>query len=327
MNNKESYLELCVSEPSISVFMRPFWMDAACGPENWDVLLHRDGEGKIDAAWPYYFKRKHGKLVISNPQLTQIQGIWFRRDSLWSEEKRLGFEKEVMYALIDELEAKGIYSFQQQFPIDFTNWQPFYWKKYSQQTRYTYRINDISNPEAVLTTFNRAKRKNINKAVREGLQIKFDLSAEAFYENHKMTLAEQGAVIGHSFDLFKRLYDAAYANGVGRTIYAEDASGNIHGALFNIWDENVAYDLVSTIDPKFRNSGAATLLVYEMIKYLSGRVKIYDFEGSMIEGVENSFRQFGTKQTPYFGISKDNTSPWIKAARELWHGRSSLFRW
>ena len=248
-----------------------------------------------------------------------------RRDLSWSEEKRLSFEKEVCFDLIDRLEAKGIYSFYQQFPVDFTNWLPFYWKKYSQQTRYTYRIPDISDPEKVLSTFNRAKRKNINKALKEGVMVKFDLSAQAFYENHVMTLRQQGATIGYSFEVFHRMYDAAYANNAGRTIYAIDAEGNLHGALFNIWGGNVAYDLISTIDHRFRNSGAATLLVYEMIKYLSDKVKVYDFEGSMMEGVENSFRQFGTIQTPYMAISKDNSSPIRKALLELWHGRKRLF--
>lgn len=325
MNNKELYAQLCANEKAICVFMRPFWMDAVCGADNWDVILHFDGEGKVDAAWPYYFRKQRGKLVITHPPETQIQGPWLRRDPAWSEEKRLGFEKETLYAMIDELEAKGILSFYQQFPLDFTNWQPFYWKGFGQQTRYTYRIDDISDPEAVLAAFNRAKRKNINKAVKEGLEVKFDLPAKDFYENHKMTLALQHAVISYSFGDFQRMYDAAYANNAGRTIYAVDKDGNIHGALFNIWDSKTCYDLISTIDPRFRNSGAATWLVYEMVKLMSGKVKAYDFEGSMIEGVENSFRQFGTRQTPYFGISKDNHSPIYKALVELWHGRRRLF--
>lgn len=325
MTNKEAYIELCKTERGICVFMLPFWMDAVCGPDRWDVILHRDGSGAIDGAWPYFFTKKGQRLIVSNPPETQIQGPWLRRNPDWREERRLGFEKEVLYEMIDELESKGLYSFYQQFPLDFTNWQPFYWRKFSQQTRYTYRIPDISSSDAVLASFSRAKRKNINKAVKEGLVIKFDLGAEEFYKNHQMTLASQGAKINYTFDVFKRMYDAAYVNHAGRTIYAMDSHGNIHSALFNIWDSMAGYDLISTIDPKFRNFGAATLLVFEMIKYLSGKVKVYDFEGSMIEGVENSFRQFGALQTPYMAISKDNAPALLKALRTLWYGRKHLF--
>ena len=72
-----------------------------------------------------------------------------------------------------------------------------------------------------------------------------------------------------------------------------------------IWDAETAYDLISTIDPEYRNSGAASLAVYEIIKYVKTQgITGFDFEGSMIEGVENSFRKFGTVQTPYFFICK-----------------------
>ena len=64
MTEKEAYHEFCRAEPSISVFMQAFWMDAVCGKPNWDVLLHRDGDGKIDAAWPYYFIRKGKKTIL-----------------------------------------------------------------------------------------------------------------------------------------------------------------------------------------------------------------------------------------------------------------------
>lgn len=324
MTEKELYYKLCEVEPSINVFMQPFWMDAVAGAENWDVLLHSTKD-EIDAVWVYHYEKKNGKLIIRHPVQTQIQGVWIRRDPTWTEEKRLTREKEIFSSLIDQLELKRICSLHQRFSVEMTNWLPFYWKGYKQQTQYTYRINDITRPEKVLESFNRAKRKNINKALKDGVQVKFDLSAEEFYKNHEMTLAAQGAKISYCFEVFKRMYDAAYKNNAGRTIYAQDQSGNIHAALFNIWHGDTAYDLISTIDPQYRNSGAATLLVYEMIKYLSDKVKIYDFEGSMIEGVENSFRQFGTMQTPYFAISKDNSSPFIKALKVLWHGRKHLF--
>ena len=52
-----------------------------------------------------------------------------------------------------------------------------------------------------------------------------------------------------------------------------------------------------------------------MLEYLSDKVCGYDFEGSMIEGVEESFRHFGAAQTPYFTIRKTYTkNPLLRAA-------------
>ena len=51
-----------------------------------------------------------------------------------------------------------------------------------------------------------------------------------------------------------------------------------------------------------------------MIEFLSDKVPGYDFEGSMIEGVEESFRHFGATQTPYFSIHKTYTkNPLLRA--------------
>ena len=68
-----------------------------------------------------------------------------------------------------------------------------------------------------------------------------------------------------------------------------------------------AYDLISTINPNFKHSGASTLVIKKAIEYVSSLTSKFDFEGSMIEPVENSFRQFGSIQKPYFLISKVNS--------------------
>ena len=57
--------------------------------------------------------------------------------------------------------------------------------------------------------------------------------------------------------------------------------------------------MISTIDPDYRNSGASSLLIYEIINFLRDKVRKFDFEGSMIESVENSFRKFGAIQKAY----------------------------
>jgi len=93
---------------------------------------------------------------------------------------------------------------------------------------------------------------------------------------------------------------------MGRVVYAIDDSGNIHSAIFCVWDKMSGYDLISTIDNDYRSSGSASLLIYELIKSLSKKVKKFDFEGSMFENVENSFRQFGTIQRAYFKVYKFN---------------------
>lgn len=311
----------------IPLFNRPYWLDAVCGVDGWDVILHEDKEGCVDAAWPYHFIRGRKGLIIKQPRLTQFNGIWFKPHDSWPEARRLEWEKAVVNEMVDALESRGIARYKQHFSTAFTNWLPLFWRGYRQTTRYTYRINGIRNSDDLIMRFTAGKRCNIRHATREGVEVRFDFGCERFYEYYSNSLKKQGAEISYPFDLFKSIHDAVYANGSGRTMYAIDKTGNVHGAILNVWDDEAAYDLITAYDPDYRNSGASGLLIYEMIKYVSQFVDIYDFEGSMEENIEKSYRQFATHQTPYFCIEKDNSAPWRQAAKLLWNQRDRLFRW
>ena len=300
MTNREKYREFCKTEENIPLFSKDWFLDSVCGTDNWDVaLVERDTE--IIASMPFYRKRKTIFNIITMPKHAQTMGVYLKYPEGQKYEKRLSYEKELMTSLIEQL-PKVDY-FNQAFHYSVTNWLPFYWKGYTQTTNYTYVIENLSNLESVFKNFNHAKRKNIKKAEKI-LEVKFDLSAKEFYDNHKMTLKKQDSVISYSFEHFNRIFSSAYEHNAGRTIYAVDSDNNIHAALFVIWDKNSAYDLISTIDPAFRNSGGASLLIREIIKFVSNKTNRFDFEGSMIENVEKSFRQFGAKQKPYFDITK-----------------------
>ena len=301
-NKKEKYRQFCRKEDKLTIFSRDWWLDAVCGENNWDVAL-MEKEGKIIASLPYYLKKDFRSNIITMPLLTQTMGPYILYPEFQKAEKRLSYEKEVMDNLIGQLPDFTL--FIQHFNYSITNWLPFYWQGFKQSTRYTYIIDDLTNLDSVFGNFSHAKRKNIKRA-EETVSIHFDLPANDFYQNHKLTLKKQNEKILYEYDLFQKIYSSCYQHNAGKTIYAVDKKGNIHAALFVIWYAESAYNLISTIDPDFKNSGSASLLVKEIIKYLSGKTKKFDFEGSMIEGVERSFRQFGAKQVPYFLIYKDN---------------------
>ena len=304
MINKEKYREFCKKESGIPIFSKDWWLDSVC-PDNkyWDVILIEKG-GQIVASMPYIIGKKRSFKTIEMPQLTQKLGPYIKYPDNQKYDTKLSYEKEIMTELINQL--PDVAYFKQNFNYSITNWLPFYWKGFNQTTYYTYVIENTKDLQIIETNFSHAKRKNLNKC-RNLLKIVFDIDAKSFYENHKMTLQKQGQKISYSFDLFNKIYNSAYNNNSAKTIAAFDENGNLNSALFIIWDKVSVYNLISTIDPDYRNNGSATLLVLEAIKIANKKGLKFDFEGSMLEGVENSFRQFGTVQKPYFQISKTNS--------------------
>lgn len=303
MKDKEIYRELCEKEESIPLFSQAWWMDATCGESNWDVLLVRDRQGSICAALPYLLKRKWGLKFICQPQLTQTNGIWFRPTSYKNEYEKLSKENQMAQEVINQLEAMKLAFFVQCFHHKFTNWLPFYWKGYRQTTRYTYRIDDISDDDALFQRFSEAKKRHIRKAQRNGLTLG-EMEAEAFYDLCCTVHEKHGEKNLLPRELILRCISAAKREGKGKIITIQDQDGHVHSALFLCWDQQTAYYLVPATLPEYKTSGASSLLVWEAIQEAKKHVQAFDFEGSMEENIENSYRQYGTRQIPYFKISK-----------------------
>jgi hypothetical protein len=300
MTNREKYRVFCKESDLIPIFSKDWFLDAVCGMDNWDVVFV-EKQKKIVASMPFYRKKKALFTIITMPKHAQTMGVFLTYPKGQKYETKLSYEKKIMQELISKL-PKVDY-FNQTFHHTITNWLPFYWKGYRQTTNYTYIIEDLSNIETVFKNFSNGKRKDIEKA-KNLVEVKFDLLAKEFYEHHKMTLKKQNAEISYSFEHFNQIYTSVYRYNSGRVLYAEDKSGNIHAGLLVVWDNKSGYNLITTFDPTFRNSGASALLIQETIRLIATKTDKFDFEGSMIESVEKSYRQFGAKQKPYFDITK-----------------------
>jgi lipid II:glycine glycyltransferase (peptidoglycan interpeptide bridge formation enzyme) len=302
-SNKNRYKIFCDSHPDIPLFSQYWWMDAACIGKTWDVLLV-EKSGEIIATMPYLINKKLGFKYILQPQLTQTNGVYICYPIGQSENERLSFEKMVCSEIIAKLEKTGISFFLQNFHHKFTNWLPFFWKGFSQTTRYTYLIENIKDLNKVFKNFSPAKQRQIRKAQKVGITIDSHLSAEEFYDFHCKVLKQKGENNLNSKEVELSIIKTALQHGNGVILTAKDLAGNLHSALFLVWDNNSAYYLIPATDVRFRSSGASTLIVYEAIRYVQEKCISFDFEGSMSENIENSYKQFGTKQIPYHQIKK-----------------------
>lgn len=302
-SNKNKYKFFCESHPDIPLFSQYWWMEAACVGKTWDVLIV-EKSGEIIATMPYLINKKLGFKYILQPQLTQTNGIYICYPIGQSVDERLSFEKMVCSEIISQLEKMGISFFLQNFHHTFTNWLPFFWKGFSQTTRYTYLIENIKNIEEVFKNFSPAKQRQIRKAQKAGITTDTHLSAEDFYEFHCSVLKQKGEDNLNSKEVELSIIQNALQKGNGVILATRDHARNLHSALFLVWDKNSAYYLIPATDVRFRASGASTLIVYEAIKYVHEKCLSFDFEGSMSENIENSYKQFGTQQVPYHQIKK-----------------------
>ncbi|MGI6436214.1 MAG: GNAT family N-acetyltransferase [Syntrophomonadaceae bacterium] len=303
MTNKEKYRQFC-KDCTIPIFSQDWWMDAVCGEGNWDVLIVEEN-GKIVASLPYYMRKKYGLNFIQQPDLTFTNGIWIKYPPGQNTAKRLSYEKKVMNGIIHQIEALKFDHFSQCFSPYITNWLPFYWAGYQQTTRYTQRIEDISDPDRLWKGFLNENnvRNNIRKAEKK-LAIRCDLGLDKLIEIKDMAFARQGLKSSYTYDFVSKVDAACVAHDARKMFFAEDAQGRIHAALYLVWDPDSAYYILGGQDPALRNSGANSLIIWEAIKFASTVTRVFDFEGSPVERIERFFRAFSPVQTPYYEITK-----------------------
>lgn len=302
--SKEAYHTLCQTEDTIPVFSQDWWLDVVCGETKWDVHLIEQNS-RIQAALPYYVPRTD---IILMPPFTQTMGIWFAPHAKDAKYTSVLEQRQAICKLLIE-KIKDCKSFRQNFHHTFTDWLPFYWNDYVQTTRYTYILKELSDPEHLWGNMSQHTRRNIKKA-KEQFQIivKKGIPVDDFLRVQAQTFERQKIKNTQSFDILKELIHVCRQRGQGDLWGGYDQEGNLHAAVFVVWQKKVAYYLAGGGNSRLRGSGAHSLVLWEAIREMADYSESFDFEGSMLPGVERFFREFGGVQTPYFAINKGKLS-------------------
>jgi len=162
--NIKDYERFVDLSPQGTIFCTPWWLDTVA-PGQYDILTVEKG-GEIQAAWPVVFDRqRHGMTSIIMPKLTPWLGILYPPFPIESKfTTRLSTEKELAARLIEQ--APNVDSLQIKCHRNFQYWSPFYWKGFSQTTRYTFVFDDLSDLKTIWNGMSKSVRWDINKAIK-----------------------------------------------------------------------------------------------------------------------------------------------------------------
>lgn len=299
---KTRYSEFC-QNGYVPLHLQPWWLDAVCGPEHWDVVLSADKRGRINGAFPYYTRRRWGIKGVQLPPLTTYGGAWlhYPQEADFKSVSRLSFEHKVMDALIAQLPR--VLFLKLNFRPEISNWLPFYWKGFRQTTRYTYIFQDTTDLEKITAGFRNTLRSDLKKAAKRSEYHREDAAWEAVFAMNRRSFERKSLRQPYSFEVFEKLHHALQSRGQSVTFLARDRlSARPSAGLYLVFDERQASVLLTGTEPEFKNQGAIYLLFLEAIRFCAQRKISLDFEGSMDPKIERSFRAFGANLTPYFQV-------------------------
>lgn len=298
MTTKERYVVWAAEQKDLPIFLQPWWMEAVCAGKEWNVLLAENEQGEIMGAMPYLIRKRMGMRFIVMPQMTQIGGIWVAQQYT-DDQCQVA---EICRMLTEQLDSLHLAYYYQQYAPKSLCVEPMQALGFKARERVTYRINDLSDLNALISRFSKNKKRQLQKAL--ALHADYTMSPEDFYRFHAACMAEQRKAITYSREFFLVLERKLHCLNQCAIIAIKDADNHTHAAAFLAWDNKLMYYLIPCYSLEFKNSGAGALLVLESIKLAREKQVHFDFEGSMVRSIANHYKQFGSEPYKYYSVEK-----------------------
>lgn len=277
--------------------MQPFWLDMTCEFGNWDAVFSYDEAGEIRGAWAFHHGTRFGMRWIRLPILTPFTALWIEARADLSKYKQMVHRHEVLGDL--EKQLPRMHVFEIKLPWIMTDWLSLYWQGYHQETRYTFRFEEIDMQKIEAAT-SKSFRRNLRTAERhftidEGTVSDLYMMMENVFEMRDARVVFSQNTLAHIVTTLRQK-DQCH-------LYAARDADGVQAILLVVWDDRTMYYLIG--GRRHTDSKHGTdLLLWQAIGDAGRRGLAFDFEGSMIRGVNQFFQKFGADLTPYFYIYK-----------------------
>jgi hypothetical protein len=303
---KSVYAQLCATA-NVPIFMQNWWLDTV-STEGWSLVLTYNKNKEIEAALVFAIRQKWGITTLSEPLLSPFCGVWFRQTVFKKQHEAITYRKQQLEQLIPQLPSAHRYSFRLNTAL--TDWQPFYWAGWQQETRYTYRLA-IEDLAKVAADFNDNTKRNIQKSVKH-FTIQSSDDFDTFLKINDLTYQRQNIKQPIPLKIWRDVERILVEKNQRRIFFAKNTDlssgtheGGIEAAIYVVFDDKTAYYLAGGATEEGRSKGALFGLMNHVLQEAAARgCTIFDFEGSMLRGVEPFFRGFGGELTPYFRVFK-----------------------
>lgn len=311
--SRRRYRSWSAGRAALPLFYRDWWLDAVCGTQGWAAAMVNQGDS-VAGVLPFHYRRRFGLPAILPPPLTPFLGPWLVYPEGMNRPNRYAFENRILAGLADELPDVVFYIQKWHYRTD--NWLPFYWRGFQQRTHYSYVIEPLGSSERIWSAFRGSVRTDIRKA--EGsCVVSAGEDTAPLYGLLQQVFSRQRRSVPFSSFWLSRLYRRIQAHGSGRIYYARDENQQrITAGVLVVWDRASAYLLLTGRDAA-EEGGAVSLLIWKALQSLPETVRRFDFEGSMLPGVESYFRSFGGERKPYFRVH----NRWYECLEYLRGGR------
>lgn len=305
MSDKNFYIKLCREKNDIPVFMQPWWLDIVC--RNWDVAVVRKGD-LVTGVWAYPVEQKLWIRFRRTPVLTPYLGphVFFPADV--KDSNKDSFEHEVIAELMKKLPRVQVWHLAIQPGIKQVGL--FKQHKLRAQVQQTFLLELNDDEETLLSNMKDTTRRNVRLAEKEVEISQSPDYLKDLYKFQKYTLSKKGKKMPYTLSDIKRIMDGCIANDAC-SLWVAKSGKKIQAIVWQVWDNKRSYYFMGGQNPETNSYKAMSLLLWHTIKEAKKRGHtIFDLEGSMDEGVERFYRNFGGERALYVILHKNDSIVW-----------------
>lgn len=285
--------------------------------EDWEAFIIEE-KGNWIAVMPFILNKKGPFRFLPQAPLTQHWGIFFK-ELEGKPYQQLSKQGKIIEAVCKEIADIELLDFN--LSPNFPYAIPFHWNGFELKTRYTYQL-DLTQDKALLeANLESSHKRQIRKAQKQGLEVRWKQAFEQFealFHKNREAGNDLSAGDGRILPLLQKLHHYLEASDQGfiHTVYDEEKNP-CASALYAVCGKQMYY-LIGAQDPDAQSRGAMTYLMWEsIVKGKEAGIHTFDFEGSMIAGIEQFFRKFGSRPVPYLQLCKNNLPLWAKWLHKL----------
>lgn len=173
-------------------------------------------------------------------------------------------------------------------------------KHYTTELAQNYSLSCDRSEDELLKSI-QSKCRNIILKRDPSLEIKQSENFESLVELMRSNFLEKDISYGISDEDITILCSGLVEDGAGVMLEASKEGESV-GAIFMGFDQKRAYYLFSGTNPAHKSLNSNTHLVWEALKLCSKRVKVFDFEGSSIPGVEKFIWSFNPQSELFYNM-------------------------
>jgi hypothetical protein len=262
--------ELVRKSPQGTVFHMSTWITTCAELSSREAVLfgYYKNDQLVGGCSVYSYKKFHFlSIADSNAPMTPYGGYLLSPTQQESIREKERIPHEIIFAINNEMIKKFDIIALQNSP-EMSDIRPFTWNDWKSSVYYTYYLSFEGNIEKNLS---KDVQSNIQRARKNGITVKKENDSDVYCHLFSKTFEKQKVAPLVTNDVLSTMIDMIISNNLGEMWIARTPAGEPVAAEICLWDNKGAHSWSAALNPKFKSTGAASLVAVEFYQDLQRR--------------------------------------------------------